>query len=315
MTRGSAPGKVILFGEHAVVYGRPAIAVPVTQVRAEVSVEQAREHPGVTILAQDIGRVIDVSRAPPDEPLSLTVRNTLARTGIGLQEVSLDLIVHSTIPVASGLGSGAAVSTAIVRALCAHLGQSLDPVDISDIVYETEQIYHGMPSGIDNTVVAFERAVYFCRGKPTETFAVERSFPLAIADTGVSSPTKIAVGDVRAAWKKAPERYEAIFDQIGKLTSAARRAMQQGDIDDLGPLMDENHSLLRQLDVSSPELEALIAAAKEQGAGGAKLCGGGRGGNMIALIEPGDMQQIKRALLAAGAKRVILTQVGGTHGS
>ena len=310
LTRGCAPGKVILFGEHAVVYGRPAIAVPVTEVRAEVFVQESDGHAGITIHAGDIGRVIDVQNAPSDEPLALTVRNTLAHIGVDPADVRLTLTVRSTIPVASGLGSGAAVSTAIVRALGAQLGHPLDATDISAIVYETEKIHHGTPSGIDNSVVAFERAVYFSKGQPIETFDVKRPFYTLIVDTGISSPTKVAVADVRAAWEDAPERYDLIFDQIGALTRVARQAMENGHIDALGPLMNENHGLLRQLDVSSPELETLVVTARQQGAKGAKLSGGGRGGNMIALVEPRDGRQIERALLAAGAERVIVTRVG-----
>ena len=135
MTVAHAPGKVILLGEHAVVYGRPAIAVPVTEVQATATVEETRGEPGVTICAEDIGRTIDVASADPDEPLSVTVRNTLAHLGVGLDDVQLTLTIHSSIPVASGLGSGAAVATAIVRALSAHLGHPLDAETASSIAF------------------------------------------------------------------------------------------------------------------------------------------------------------------------------------
>jgi mevalonate kinase len=311
---GTAFAKVILFGEHAVVYGRPAIAVPVTQVRAVVSVEQAPPGAGIVIRAADIGRTIAIRDAPDDEPLSLTVRHTLAHLGVRA-DLDLSLSIRSTIPVASGLGSGAAVATAIVRALSAYLGQHLDAAAVSALVYETEKCFHGTPSGIDNTVVAFERPVYFRKGQAIETFVAAKPFWIAIADTGLPSLTGESVADVRASWQRDPDRYDGLFDRIGQVVEQAKRGIESGQIGAMGVWMNENQRLLRALDVSSPALEALIAAALEAGAGGAKLSGGGRGGNMIVWIPDGPRlperaQQIRRALSTAGAKQVIVTQVG-----
>jgi mevalonate kinase len=306
---GHAFAKVILFGEHSVVYGHPAIAVPVTDVRATVAVDDAPPGSGIVIHATDIDRTIDLRAAPPDEPLSLTVRNTLAHIKQATMP-DLTLTIRSTIPVASGLGSGAAVATAIVRALSAHLGQPLDAAAVSGLVYETEKRFHGTPSGIDNTVVAFEQPVYFRKGHPIEVFGVKTPFWIAIADTGLPSLTVESVGDVRAAWQRDPQQYNAIFDRIGALVDRARQAIETGETTLLGPFMQKNQGLLRQLDVSSPDLETLIAAARQAGAAGAKLSGGGRGGNMIALIEPDNADRVRRALLAAGAKHVLVTQVG-----
>lgn len=310
MAEGHAPGKVILFGEHAVVHGRPAIAVPVMQVQARVVVLDNPGRPGVTIHAEDIGQVIDVAGAPQNEPLSATVRHTLARIGFGLGDVQLRVTLRSSIPVASGLGSSAAIATALVRALCAHLGHVLDVTTVSAVVYETEKLLHGTPSGIDNTTVVFEQPVYFCQGQPIRILQVGRPFWLAIADTGVPGLTKAAVADVRAALQREPERYGRLFDEIGTLTDLGRRAIEEGRTEALGALMDENQDLLRQLDVSSPELETLIAAARRGGAQGAKLCGGGRGGNICALVQAADADRVKSACLTAGAKTVFVTKVG-----
>jgi mevalonate kinase len=314
LTEASAPGKVILLGEHAVVYGRPAIAVPVTEVQAAVSVEDRVER-GVTVWAPDIGCTYDASRAPEDEPLCLTVRNTLAYLGLGVEDVRLRVTIRSSIPVASGLGSGAAVATAIIRGLSAHLVRPLDTATVSALAYRTEEIHHGTPSGIDNTVVAYERPVYFCRGGPSAgpimaAFEVARPFWLAIADTGIPSLTKVTVADVRAAWQRDPERYERLFDRIGAVADEARRAIEDGDVRSLGALMNANQRLLRQLALSAPELETLIDVALSEGAGGAKLSGGGRGGNVIAAIEPAHAERIRRAWLAVGAVNVIVTRVG-----
>jgi mevalonate kinase len=300
---------VILLGEHAVVYGRPAMAVPVQDVRACVKAERA-DSPGVTVCATELGRTWDLACAPEEEPLCLTVRNTLHALGVDAQDLRLSLTIRSTIPVASGLGSGAAVATALVRAVCAHLGHSLDTETVSALVYQTEKVYHGTPSGIDNTVVAYEQAVYFSRGQPIERVRIPRSFWLAIADSGEPSLTKATVGDVRAAWQRDPQTYERCFDEIGEIVERAREALEHGHVGELGPLMDANQRVLRRLDVSSPEIETLIEAALSSGAGGAKLSGGGRGGNVIAVALPDQMDQIRHALRGAGAKNVIVTRVG-----
>jgi mevalonate kinase len=232
----------------------------------------------------------------------------LERTKVGLEQ-DLTITVTSTIPIARGLGSGAAVSTAIVRALLEHFDKWLDSRAISDLVFETEKIHHGTPSGIDNTVIAFEKPVYFVKGGRMEIFWVQRPFLLVIADTGVQSPTKVAVGDVRRAWEREPVRYEGFFDDIGTIADMGRRAIEQGDIEAMGRLMNENQRLLRLLKVSSPELEGLIGAARQGGALGTKLSGAGRGGNMIALVTQETCSRVSMMLRLAGAKDVIVTEV------
>ena len=122
--------------------------------------------------------------------------------------------------------------------------------------------------------------------------------------------TKLSVGDVRAGWQRDPKSYERLFDQIGVLVGRARPALEMGDMRTLGELATENQELLRALQVSSPEIERLAQAATDAGAFGAKLSGGGRGGNVIAVIDPSTRQRVRDALVAAGARRVIVTKVG-----
>ena len=307
MVTASAPGKVILFCEHAVVYGRPAIAAPVTQVKATATIEAARAGRGATILATDLARTVRLSSANPGDPLASIVRLALAH--FDAPEPDVNITVRSTIPIASGMGSGAAVSAAIVRALARFLGRDVDDAAVSSLVYEVEKLYHGTPSGIDNTVVVHGRPVYFIRGQPIQTLAVKRPITIAIGDTGVRSPTKIAVGDVRKAWEADRKGYEALFDRIGSIVEQARAAIEAGEVEALGPLMDANHALLRDVGVSSDDLERLVAAARRAGAAGAKLVGGGRGGNMIALVDGTTQGAVTRALLDAGAKGVMTTEV------
>jgi mevalonate kinase len=308
LIQSSAPGKVILFGEHAVVHGRPAIAAPVTQVQATASAGPAPPGSGLTLIASDLEKSVSLATAPQDEPLAAAARLTLAH--LSIPEPDGILTISSTIPIASGMGSGAAVSTALVRVLAGFLGHRLGATEISELVFEVEKIHHGTPSGIDNTVVAYEQPVYFIRERPIERLIVGAPFTLLIGDTGVRSSTKRVVDQVRRDWKRDPVRYDGLFDQMGKLADEARQAIEGGDIRALGPLMDDNHELLVELGVSSPKLNQLVETARLSGAMGAKLSGAGQGGNMIALVKDGCAEEVVEALKGAGATQVIGTRVG-----
>jgi mevalonate kinase len=323
MAQGVAPGKVILVGEHAVVYGRPAIAVPVTEVQALARVEPGPVGQGTVIAAPDLDRRILLCEAGQDDPLARIVRLALGAIKAE-RDPDLTITVTSTIPVARGMGSGAAVSTAIVRALLQHFGTWLPSRAISDLVYQTEILYHGTPSGVDNTVVAFEKPIYFVKeqaqagtdapvgsvyGSGWEVFWVGTPFLLAIADTGIESSTREVVGDLRRRYQTDPVGYSLLFDRIGEIVVAARPAIEQGDKETLGRLMDENHGLLQELGVSCPEVDRLVGAAREGGALGAKLSGAGWGGNMIALVTEDTRGRVDMMLRLAGAARVLITEI------
>ena len=308
----SAPGKIILFGEHAVVYGRPAIAVPVNQVAARaIAIAEPRQPSGTVIIqAPDISLESGLSDLPPDHPLAIAVISVLKRLEI-IRPPAFTLRISSTIPVAAGLGSGAAVSVAIIRVVSAFLGRPLPNEQVSELAYEVEKRYHGTPSGIDNTVITYNMPVYFVRGQPVAIFHVARPFTIVIGDTGIKSPTATAVGDLRKFWQADPIPYERLFDQIGQIAEAARRLIESGRTAELAPLMQDNHRLLQEMGVSSPELDHLVKTAQASGALGAKLSGGGRGGNMIALVDPQQAESVAEALKLAGARSTIITKVGG----
>ncbi len=306
----SAPGKVILFGEHAVVYGRPAIAVPVTQVRAKAIVMAEPRAPRgvVRINAPNIGLEATLDQLPEDHPLSVLIHQ--AADAMQVSHIpACSITITSTIPIAGGLGSGAAVSVSILRALSALLGRPLNDKQISQSVYQVEKIYHGTPSGIDNTVITYARPVYFIKDQPVELLSVKTPFTLVIGDSGLKSPTSAAVGDVRQAWESHPEQLEQLFDAVGAIAAAARQDIETGKVEALGPLMDENHALLKQMGVSCPELDKLVETARSAGALGAKLSGAGRGGNMIALVSPESSHAVSAALLGAGAVGTIVSEV------
>jgi mevalonate kinase len=180
---------------------------------------------------------------------------------------------------------------------------------INAFAYEIEKLHHGTPSGIDNTVVTYARPVYFVKGQPIETFRVGQPFTIVIGNTGIPAPTRESVGDVRRLWEADKVKWESVFDQVGEIAKKARATIEKGKIDELGKLMDQNHALLQEMTISSPELDRLVSAARQAGALGAKLSGGGRGGNMIALVEPEKADAVAKSLKNAGAKNTIITQV------
>lgn len=307
----TAPGKIILFGEHAVVYGQPAIAVPINSLHAKATI-RADIHgtPGqVRLSAHDVGLDDTLKNLSPNNPLAAALRGVLSALELD-SSPSCIIRVTSTIPIAAGLGSSAAISVALIRGFSAFLGHPLPDEQVSDLAYSVEKIHHGTPSGIDNTVITYAKPVYYVRGEPISTLTIAKPFSLTIADTGIPSPTSITVGDVRRAWEAEPQRYERMFAKVGEITRSARNIIESGLPDRLGLLMDQNHELLVEMGVSSPELNSLVSTAKHAGALGAKLSGGGRGGNMIALVKPNLSEEIVQALREYGAVRTIFTRVG-----
>jgi mevalonate kinase len=311
VSEATAPGKIILFGEHAVVYGRPAIAAPISQRRAKATVTHSSSN-NCYIIAPDLGRHDRLQDLPDDDALALAARLVLDAAQLW-QIPDVTIRVNSQIPIASGMGSGAAIAAAIIRALAQHLNRpDLQTNEmVSGLTYEVEKIHHGTPSGIDNTVVAYEQPIYFVRQSPQnqiEPFTVAAPLRFVVADTGVRSSTKTVVEDVRGQYNQKPAKFAHIFDACGRIAQAARQAIEAGNVTQVGKLMTENHAWLQKMTVSSPELDNFVEAALQAGALGAKLSGAGRGGNMIALVEDdGEETKVRTALKKAGATNSLTT--------
>lgn len=310
MSAGRAPGKIILFGEHAVVYRRPAIAVPVlgVEVNAQIEILEAETTGQVWLESATVAVSGWIHDLKPGHPLATTLQ-------LGLQALNITgfpsfrLRIRSSIPVASGLGSSAAVSVAIFRALNDHFKGDLTTQDINQMAYRIEKEYHGTPSGVDNTVIAYEQPVFFTMDADPEILRLSRPMHFVVADSGITSSTSEAVQGVRQRWEQEPSRYEALFDAIGQISREARGIMVGETRGSLGELMDRNHSLLQEIGVSSAVLDTLVNRARDAGARGAKLSGAGLGGNIIALTHGGEDQSIADALLQAGASRILHTVV------
>jgi len=303
--QASACAKIILCGEHAVVYGRPAIAIPVPDVRTQARFVPTLSGP-LRVQLPDLHEAWAWT-SQSQHPVAIVIRKAMDH--FQLTSLSGVLTVHSDIPIGGGLGSSASLATAIVRVIAQVAGRPLPPAALSALVYEGEKLWHGTPSGIDNTVIAYEQPIWFVKGNPPRPFPPARAFTLVIADSGFSASTREVVAEVRTRWQANQAHYDALFDAIAEIVQEVRRLLLAGDIEALGPALDENQRLLEALGVSSPVLERLIAAAREAGALGAKLVGAGRGGNILALVDARRASRVVQALEEAGATRVLQSRV------
>lgn len=303
MTREDHPelaaghGKIILFGEHAVVYGSRAIAAPVPlAVRARV----VDDDEGVWLVVPRWGveqrlRSDPAMRTSYEEPAALILEH------LGLAERPMRIVVHPELPRAMGLGGSAAVAVAIIRALDRHFRLGLSDDEVNALAYRCECVAHGTPSGLDNTVATFGQPLVYRRGDPPEILSLAFREPVSfvIGMTGVESLTAKMVARVRSGRDRNPDVYNSMIKGIDAVTGQALEAIRGHDLERLGELMNVNQGLLNGMQVSSWELEELIQIAREHGALGAKLTGGGGGGSMIALA-PDTASTVIAAMEGAG---------------
>jgi mevalonate kinase len=306
----SAPGKLILCGEHAVVYGQPAIALPVMQICTKTKIfAKPLSAPGaVRIVATQIGIDQDFASLAETSPIVRSLRLVLEYFHLDHMP-ACEIHISSNIPIGSGMGSSASSSVSMIRAVSEFLGHRLSDDDTNQLAYEMEKIHHGNPSGIDNTVITYAKPVFFVREKPIEFLDIPQSFELIIADTGIHASTAQAVAQVREQYTRSPKQFGALFEKIGNLSVEIRQHLVAGAIPEIGPLLTENHHFLRQMGVSCPQLDALVSAALKSGALGAKLSGGGLGGNMLALVDHSSVQTVEENLVKAGAVSIIRSSV------
>ncbi len=277
----SANGKVILLGEHAVLYGRQALAVPIP-LAVHARVKNGRSGVRLRVPRWGIDSAWEIGRLHRDSVFK-AIDTILFQMGISKPAIEID--VFPQVPQAMGLGSSAAAAVAVTRAIAAHYGLNLDTAGINRIAFEAERLIHGQSSGIDNTVISYATPLVYQAGSPVGMVPLQVSgkLPLVVGLSREGSLTAPMVARVRKGWQRNREAYESLFRRIGRQVARAREAIRQGDLEVLGQSMNANHRLLRGLDVSTPEIEAMIGVARKHDALGAKLTGGGGGGAMIAL--------------------------------
>jgi mevalonate kinase len=285
---------VILLGEHAVVYGRPALAAGLRLgLDAEVHAADGPARLESPVTADDKGDRLVAEAA----------------AAVGLAAHGFVVRVRSDIPAGVGLGSSAALAIAVLRALASAAGRALPVADELALGRRLEAIFHGHPSGIDPAAAALGSCFRFVRGEPPTVapLRVARPLPLVIAFAGDARSTGAAVGALRARWEADRAAYDWLFDEVAARVDDGAAAAERGDLPALGRAFDANQALLERLGVSAPAVEALAATARRAGALGAKLTGGGAGGAIVALAP--DAARVAATLEAAGA-RALVAEVG-----
>lgn len=353
--RATAPGKLILLGEHAVVFGEPALALPFGAVGATATVEPgaAGETPLITLRSDAYtGPLVGAASGESPEALALppvaaglgaAARCVLAALGLGPEEPALSgapgaavaqggsvsseatadtscavaepgaksqphdpaplaLRLESTIPLARGLGSSAAVAVALARALYAAHGVCPTQAQLLEAVARAEACAHGNPSGVDAAAVCADGPVFFRKGAPLEVVRPGARMHLVVADSGERRDTRSAVAAVQARLAAAPEATRERLARLGALAEAGRAALEAGDSAGLGAQLSAAQAELAELGVSHPTLERLVTAALAAGALGAKLTGAGCGGCVVALAaDEAGQEAVREAWAAAGA--------------
>ncbi len=298
--RHMAAGKVILGGEHAVVYGHRAIALPLPDALG-VSVTRNVDDDAVLLRvpAWRLSKPMDIDARTGVDAMVASVLATME-----IEPHALQIDVSSEYPAGIGLGSSASFAVGLARALAAFTNASIDDEIINDIAYESERVAHGHPSGLDNTLATFARPVAFRRGPPAtvKPLTIQSDLQLLIMLTANTTPTADMVARVASLQAAQPAHVAAIFTRIDEICADLETCLASGEFATLGELMNLNHGLLNTLGVSSAETEALVELARRHGALGAKMTGGGGGGAVIAL--PGEQSATAALLKACEARKI-----------
>ncbi|MEE2788846.1 MAG: mevalonate kinase [Myxococcota bacterium] len=298
---GAAPGKVILFGEHAVVYGHRAIAAPLGSGL------------GTTVQHSDQGPLLSIPRWGQS---GLTVEPTAEVQGpnamglafaTALRTLELDpttpvfVTIDGRLPMGVGLGSSAAFAVSLIRGLAAFADITLSEADLLNCAEAIEKVFHGTPSGLDHTVVATSQCLLYRRsdGPTFQKISVRCEIPVVISWAPRVGTTREIVGGVRRRHDANPREFSALFEAMDTLVDGAISALETGDLPRLGQLFDLNHGYLSACGVSGPSNEDMVHLARASGALGAKLTGAGRGGAVIALA-PNEPEQIVARLVEHG---------------
>ena len=308
MGKGSGFGKVILFNEHFTVYGIPSIVSAIDRATTAT----VEPFGGTGWVIDDQRKATPGYKEEKLEQQKDSTERILKAAGIDTTQNPIKITLEGDLVAATGVGASAASCTAIARALSDEFNLGLSDDRINELAYEGEKGYHGTPSGIDNTAATYGGLIWFVRGTPNviERMNLERPIEIVMGNTGLVADTKAAVAGVRERKEKYPEKYGEIFKEAEGLAHKARKALESYDLKAVGKLMDEDHKLLQEIEVSCRELDFLVDLAREQGAIGAKMTGGGLGGNMVALAPGKDLQEKVAKVMEKEGFEVLRTKVG-----
>ncbi len=279
---GQSHAKIILIGEHSVVYGQPAIALPLPNVKLKAM---------LTADTTSASHVVKCSWAQgnltslPESMAGIQkLINTLMERFNG-QDDGWTLEIDSMLPSERGMGSSAATAIAVIRAFFDLYETPLDRATLLKLADVEEQVTHRSPSGLDAATTSSDQPIYFTKGQPGQSIKLNLHATMVIADTGVKGATKEAIMAVRELLATDPQTTQQRLAHLGKLTERARTILSRDNPDDLGRVLNLAQDELTELDVSDAALDRLIQVARQNKALGAKLTGGGRGGCMFALTK------------------------------
>lgn len=299
---GVASGKIILIGEHAAVYGKPAIAIPCSSVNATTTVTHANK--GLYIYCDLFQGFVD-NMPELLTSLKIIIHETLHY--LNKLHATLHIKIDSSIPIERGMGSSAAVSISIIKALFQYFDKTPTQEELFTLSEISEKLIHGNPSGLDATTIIFEKAMLFQKGHAVQPFSFELGGYLVIADSGITGQTKLAISNVAALKQQNEQLHEQHMSNLECLTTETKQALHEKDISTLGVIFNQAHTILQNIQVSHPFVDDLITCAKEHGALGAKMTGGGLGGCLLALCDTKDKAQtVANALKYAGAKQTFI---------
>ena len=301
---GVASGKVILLGEHAAVYDKHVLALP---IEAAITARVAELAAGIRLSIPEWDVQQEWLPGQP-APSSAAAVVALITEKLGIGSRGFDLHIHSRIPAAMGLGSSAALAVALIRAFDNFLQRKMSDVEVDKLAFECERLAHGTPSGIDNNIATYGEPVLYSKGSRSRTkpMTLAEAPPLVVAASGIKGNTKDQVAGVRFRYERARDLYTTIFDEIDEISVAGSVALRECDYEQLGSLMNVCQGFLNAIEVSTPELEKMIDIARKNGAIGAKLTGAGGGGSIVALC-PGKEKNVANALQNAGYQIIRMT--------
>ncbi len=310
MGRGSGFGKTILFGEHFVVHGVPGIASAVDSA-ADAEVKKAAN--GINVTDERTGAKGYAEKKKLQQLES--IERMLKAMNMDPQQVAINIWLGGNLPGFSGLGASAASSVAIARAIAEEFELDLPDEKINDIAYEAEKAYAGNPSGIDNTAATFGGLIWFKKSlsgdsNTIEQLSIRKPVEIVIGNTGIVANTKAMVTGVGERKQRNPKKYVELFRQAEDFALKGRKALEEFDLQKVGELMNENHRLLQEIEVSCKELEYLVELAREQGAFGAKMTGGGGGGCILALTPGKELQETVASAIENEGFEVLRTKIG-----
>lgn len=295
---GKSHGKTIIMGEHAVVYGYPAFAIPLLSTPVIVKMQQSKEN---SLISKYYAGKIDKI---PDSLSGVKYLINLLDSELNKEHLNYTINIDSGLPIERGMGSSAAIAAAITRAFFDFFKKDLNHNLLLDYVNKSETITHGKASSLDALTVSSDDPIKFGKDVEPEHFNFNSEGFIVIADSGVKGRTKETVADVRKMYDQDPKKIGAYLQQLGDYATQASNYLIKGNLKKLGLVFTLANKALTKLNLAIPKTDKLIEAANHAGALGSKITGGGRGGCIICLARNlKNAQMIQKALIKSGAEQ------------